>query len=131
MELEAEIVTAKGMMSQDRRVRLRTLLKDYSDAMRNIEYLTKFPSQRFDEAFNRSERVFPFLRPKMSDNFDYCSFQATSPAGDQVRSILPKILPVRFVLSDASLFYKLYQRRINGSLPILSLMGRIKLTVSL
>lgn len=119
MELEAEIFAAKGVMSQDRRERLRTLLKDYSDAMRDIEYLTKFPTQRFDEAFNWSERVFPYLRPKMSDNFDYCSFQATSPAGDQVRSILQKILPARVVLSDASLFYKLYQRRINGTPPAL------------
>jgi hypothetical protein len=115
MEFEAEVVAAEGMMSQDRRERLRTLLKDYSDAMRNIEYLTKFPSQRFDDAFNRSGRVFSYLRPKMSDNFDYCSFQATSPAGDQVRSILQKILPARVVLSDASLFYQLYRRRINGA----------------
>jgi hypothetical protein len=119
MELEAEIFAVKGVMSQDRRERLRTLLKDYSDAMLNIEYLTKFPSQRFDEAFNRSERVFPYRRPKMSDNFDYCTFQATSPAGDQVRSILQKILPARVVLSHASVFHNLYQQRMNGTPPAL------------
>jgi hypothetical protein len=44
MELEAEIVVSVGVMSQDRQERLQTLLKDYSDAMRNIEYLTKFQS---------------------------------------------------------------------------------------
>ncbi|CAN9170112.1 unnamed protein product [Alternaria alternata] len=113
--LEAQIFAAQGTMSQDTQERLRTLLQDYSEAMRNIEYLTKFPSQRFDEAFNRSNIVFPVVRPKMSDNYDYCNFHAASPAVDQVRSLLQQILPQRVILSDASLFYKLYRRRAEGT----------------
>jgi hypothetical protein len=111
MTLEAQIFAAQGTMSQNTQERLRTLLRDYSEAMRNIEYLTKFPSQRFDNAFNRSNIVFPFVKPKMSDNYDYCNFHAPSPAVDQVRSLLQQILPQRVILSDASLFYKLYKRR--------------------
>jgi VIT1/CCC1 family predicted Fe2+/Mn2+ transporter len=55
----------------------------------------------------------------MEDHSDYCSFKATSPVGDQVRSILQKILLARVVLSNASLLHKIYQPRIYGTPPAL------------
>ncbi|KAF2669611.1 hypothetical protein BT63DRAFT_425287 [Microthyrium microscopicum] len=113
MTLEAEIDDTKGVMPQKTQERLRNLLQSYSEAVRNIEYMTKFPTLRFDLAFNRSNTLFPCVQPKMADSFDYCNFRPASLAVDQVRSFLQKILPQKLVLGDASLFYKLYKRRAN------------------
>jgi len=93
--LEAQILAAKAVMPQCSRERLQILLRDYSEAMRNIDYLTGFSSARHDAAAYQSRPVIPGMQIQTRDHFDYVSFPASAPALDQVRSVLKRLLPAK------------------------------------
>lgn len=94
-DLEAQILAAEGAMPQCSRERLQILLRDYSEAMRNIDYLTGFSSAGHDAAAWQSRPVIPGMQIQTRDHFDYVSFPASAPGLDQVRSVLKRILPAK------------------------------------
>jgi len=94
-ELEAQILAAESAMPQCSRERLQILLRDYSDVMRNIDYLTGFSSAGHDAAAWQSRPVIPGMQIQTRDHFDYVSFPASAPGLDQVRSVLKRILPAK------------------------------------
>lgn len=69
-EFEAQVLAAEGMMPQCSRQRLQILLRDYSEAMRNIDYRTGFSSARHDAAAWQIRLVIPGTPTNTNDPSD-------------------------------------------------------------
>jgi len=91
-ELETQIHVAEGVISKFSRERLQILLRDYSDVMRNIDYLTGLLSAKNNAAAFESRPVFPGLEPDIHTRSDYVAFHTAPPALDQVRITLKRFL---------------------------------------
>ncbi|KAF4624509.1 hypothetical protein G7Y89_g13664 [Cudoniella acicularis] len=107
--LEKKIREAGGAVSSSNLASLRSLMKEYDQAVKGFLQLSQTSRQAFTKAVSQHLSLFPseMVSHELIPIYtDYANLKPKTPTGDQVRAVLQQILPLKAVADSDEVYFE-------------------------